>query len=95
MGSFEIWKRALHNWTAPSSLHLTLPVREVVGAVYDRAFSCRTEDVLHKGMKEETRGHRPRLQPPAPAESIVYGIASAEEGQWLFFQKTHYPTRKP
>jgi hypothetical protein len=25
-------------------------VREVVGAVYDRAFSCRTEDVLHKGM---------------------------------------------
>ena len=25
-------------------------MREVVGAVYDRAFSCRTEDVLHKGM---------------------------------------------
>ena len=25
-------------------------MREVVGAVYDRAFSCRMEDVLHKGM---------------------------------------------
>ena len=24
---------------------MTPPVREVVGAVYDRAFSCRTEDV--------------------------------------------------
>ena len=41
VGSFEIWKRALPTWTAT-------PAREVVGAVYDRAFSCRTEDVLHR-----------------------------------------------
>ena len=30
---------------------MTLPVREVVGAVYDRALSCRTEDVLHDEKK--------------------------------------------
>jgi hypothetical protein len=35
---FWIWNRALPDWTATS-------VREVVGAVYDRAFSCRREDV--------------------------------------------------
>jgi len=29
---------------------MTPPVLEVVGAVYDRAFSGRTEDVFHKGM---------------------------------------------
>ncbi len=48
VGSFEIWKRALPTWTATSSSHMTPPVREVVGAVYDRAFSCRTKSRMSR-----------------------------------------------
>ena len=42
-------------WTANSSSHMTLPMREVVGAVYDRAFSCARSSTLSMADSRSTR----------------------------------------
>jgi len=46
---------------------MTLPGREAVGAVYDRAFSCRTEDQVQK------RAVIDRAYSPPPSNSSTDG----------------------
>ena len=61
---------------------MTLPVREVVGAVYDRAFSCRMEDVLHSKTLKGATFPGPRWQ----KGFFDHGIRAEEsyEQKWVY-----------